>query len=46
MPTKKDLTGLWSKKRMCRDYRLLNLFTPQDMYPMPILKELLIALET
>jgi hypothetical protein len=25
---------------MCRDYRLLNLVTPQEMYPMPILEEL------
>ncbi len=25
---------------MCRDYRLLNLVTPQDKYPMPIPKEL------
>ncbi len=25
---------------MCRDYRPLNLVTPQDMYPMPILEEL------
>ncbi len=41
MPTKKDLAGLWTKKKMCRDYRPLNLVTPQDMYPMPIPKELL-----
>jgi hypothetical protein len=40
MPTKKDLAGLWTKKKMCRDYRPLNLVTPQDMYPMPIPKEL------
>jgi hypothetical protein len=25
---------------MCGDYRLLNLVTPQDKYPMPILEEL------
>jgi len=25
---------------MCEDYRPLNLFTPQDKYPMPILEEL------
>jgi hypothetical protein len=25
---------------MCRDYRPLNLVTPQDRYPMPILEEL------
>jgi hypothetical protein len=40
MPTKKDSAGLWIEKRMCRDYRLLNLVTPQEMYPMPILEEL------
>jgi hypothetical protein len=27
MPTKKDLVGLWTKKRMCRDYRPLHLVT-------------------
>jgi hypothetical protein len=36
MLTKKDSTGLWTKKRMCGDYKPLNLVTPQDKYPMPI----------
>jgi hypothetical protein len=40
MPTKKDLVGLWTEKRMYMDYRPLNLITPQDRYPMPILEEL------
>jgi len=40
MPTKKDSTGLWTKKRMCGDYRPLNLVTPQDRYLMPIPEEL------
>jgi hypothetical protein len=40
MPTKKDSTQLWTKKRMCEDYRPLNMVTPQERYPMPIPKEL------
>jgi hypothetical protein len=40
MPTKKDSAGLWTEKRMCGDYRPLNLVTPQDRYPMPIPEEL------
>jgi hypothetical protein len=27
MPTKKDSVGLWTKKKMCGDYRPLNLVT-------------------
>ncbi len=40
MLTKKDLAGLWTEKKMCEDYRPLNLITRQDRYPMPIPKEL------
>jgi hypothetical protein len=40
MPTKKDSVGLWTEKRMCGDYRPLNLVRPQDKYPMPILEKL------
>jgi hypothetical protein len=36
MPTKKDSVGLLTELRMCKDYKPLNLITPQDMYPMPI----------
>ncbi len=40
MPTKKDSIGLWIEKRISGDYRPLNLVTPQDKYPMPILEKL------
>jgi len=40
MPTKKDSTRLWTKKKMCGDYTHLTLVTPQDMYPMPIPKKM------
>ncbi len=40
MPTKKDSVRLWSEKRMCGDYKPLNLVAPQDKYPMPILEKL------
>ncbi len=40
MLTKNDLVGLWTEKKMCGDYKPLNLVTPHDKYPMPILEEL------
>ncbi len=40
MLAKKDSAGLWTEKRMCEDYRPLNLVTPQDRYPMHIPEEL------
>jgi hypothetical protein len=40
MQAKKYSTGLWIEKKMCKDYRPLNLVTPQDKYPMPIPEEL------
>jgi len=40
MLAKKDSTGLCTEKRMCEDYKPLNLVTTQDRYPMPIPEEL------
>jgi len=40
MSTKNDSARVWTKKRMCGDYRPLNLVTPQNKYPMPIPEEL------
>jgi len=40
MPTNKDSVGLWTKKRMCEDYRPLNLVTNEDRCPMPVLEKL------
>jgi len=40
MPTKKDSIELWIEKRMCKDYKHLNLVILQDRYPMPNLEKL------
>jgi hypothetical protein len=34
MPSKKDIYGNWTEKRMCGDYRRINKFTKSDRYTM------------
>ncbi len=45
MLIKKDSAGLWTKKWMCMDYKPLNMVTPLDRYPMPILEKLFDSIE-
>jgi hypothetical protein len=40
MLAKKVSARLWIEKRMCEDYRPLNMVTPHDRYPMPIPEDL------
>ena len=35
LPVKKDADGNYTDRRMCGDYRVLNLETEQDRYPYP-----------
>jgi hypothetical protein len=39
MPSKKDIYGNWTEKRMCRDYRRINKFTKSNCYAMPTPEE-------
>jgi hypothetical protein len=39
MPSKKDIYGNWTEKRMCGDYRNINKFTKSDRYTMLTLEE-------
>ena len=39
MPSKKDIYGNWTKKRMCGDYRRIDKFTKSDCYTMLTPKE-------
>jgi hypothetical protein len=45
MPSKKDIYGNWTKKRMYGDYRRINKFTKSDSYAMPTLEENFEAIE-
>jgi hypothetical protein len=40
MSANKYSTRLWTEKKMCGDYKPLNMVTPHDKYPMPIFEEL------
>ena len=39
MPSKKDIYGNWTEKRMCEDYRRINKFSKSNCYAMPTLEE-------
>jgi hypothetical protein len=39
MPSKKDIYGNWTEKRMCGDYRRINKLTKSNRYAMPTLEE-------
>jgi hypothetical protein len=39
MPSKKDIYGNWTEKRMCGDYRRIIKFTKSDHYAMPTPEE-------
>jgi hypothetical protein len=39
MPSKKDIYGNWIEKRMCGDYKKINMFIKFDRYAMPTLEE-------
>jgi hypothetical protein len=39
MPSKKDIYGNWTEKKMYGDYRRINKFTKSDHYAMPTPEE-------
>jgi hypothetical protein len=39
MPSKNDIYGNWTEKKMCGDYRRINKFTKSDRYAMPTPEE-------
>ena len=40
MPSKNDVFGKWTDKRVCGDYRPINRKTKSGRYPMPMPEEL------
>jgi hypothetical protein len=44
MPTKKDIFGNWTKRRMCGDYHPINKLTRSNKYAMPLSEEIFDAL--
>ena len=42
---KKDANGKYTDRRMCGDYRMLNLKTKQNRYPMPIPEDIFDMIE-
>jgi hypothetical protein len=40
MPTKKDVHGNYTNRRMCENHRLINRQTKSDKYAMPTLEEI------
>ena len=46
LPVKKDADCYYTDRRMCGDYRALNLKTKQDRYPMPILDNIFDRIES
>ena len=45
LPVKKDADDNYTDRRMCGDYRLLNLKTEQDRYPMLIPEDIFDSIE-
>ena len=45
LPVKKDDEGNYGNRRICGDYRVLNLQTGQDRSPMPIPKDIFDRME-
>jgi hypothetical protein len=39
MPSKKDIYGNWTEKRVCGDYRRINKFSKSNHYAMPTPEE-------